>query len=119
MKKVGIFPLLFFGIIGVVFHLIFHNFTITELLGGMLIGLLLMLLSIISKESIGMGDGLLLMITGVYLGGRENLKLFFIGNFILGMCALFLLVICKKSKKYKIAFIPCLLIAYIYICAGG
>lgn len=118
-RKISVLILLLFGIIGVILHLVFQEQSIFNLLGGMLIGALIVLLGRVSKGGIGYGDGLLLVISGVYLGLVENLQLFLLATLIASIWALFLLIILKKGRKYKIAFVPCLFAAYIIILLNG
>ena len=64
------------------------------------------------KPVISIGDGLLLIVTGIYLGLEENLKLFLCGLFLCGLWALGLVLLRKKSRKDSIPFVPFLLAAY-------
>ncbi|MFP3155734.1 prepilin peptidase [Lachnospiraceae bacterium ZAX-1] len=112
-KKITCMYLLLFGIVGILLHLIYQNCTTYSLMGGLMIGLVLMALSKLTKGSIGIGDGLLLAITGIYLGVEDNMELLMTGLLFAAVWSLWLLTVCKKKRKHEIAFIPCLLIAYI------
>lgn len=111
-KEVTATYILFFGSVGVVLHLVYANCSIYSMLLGMLLGIGMMAVSFLSQGSIGIGDGILLTVTGVYLGGYENLELFLLGLFLAGIWSLGLLVLKKKQRKDKIAFMPFLLVAY-------
>lgn len=111
-KELTITYILFFGILGVLVHLFYADGSIYNMLFGILLGLAIMILSFFSRGSIGMGDGILLVVTGVYLGGYENMELFLLGTFLAGIWSLGLLVLKKKKRKDKIAFVPFLLAAY-------
>lgn len=117
-KEVTVMYILLFGIIGVVLHLFYPNCSIYSILCGLLLGISIMAVSLFSRGNIGMGDGILLTVTGVYLGGYKNLELFLTGLFLAGIWSLGLLVLKKKKRKEKIAFMPFLLIAYAFMLVG-
>lgn len=78
----------------------------------------MMLVSWLSRGKTGMGDGILLVVTGVYLGGLGNLKLLFTGLIFAAVWSLMLLSLGKKNGKEKIAFVPFLLISYLMMLTG-
>lgn len=117
-KEVTVTYILLFGIAGVVLHLFYPNCSIYSILWGLLLGISVMAVSLLSRGSIGMGDGILLAVTGIYLGGYENLELFLVGLFLAGIWSLGLLVLKKKKRKEQIAFIPFLLVAYAFMLVG-
>ncbi len=117
-KEVTVTYILLFGIAGVVLHLFYPNCSIYSILWGVLLGISVMVVSLLSRGSIGMGDGILLAVTGIYLGGYENLELFLVGLFLAGIWSLGLLVLKKKKRKEQIAFIPFLLVAYAFMLVG-
>lgn len=117
-KEVTVTYILLFGTVGVVLHLFYPNCSVYSMLWGLLLGIGIMAVSLLSRGSIGMGDGILLTVTGVYLGGYENLELFLLGVFFAGVWSLGLLVLKKKKRKERIAFIPFLLAAYAFMLVG-
>lgn len=117
-KKVCLNPILAFGILGVVFHMLWQLQSIGNLLLGMMVGVSMLFLSVLSAGKVGAGDGLVLLVTGIYLGLEQNLVLLLYGVFLCGIWAIFLVVFQKKNKKDTIPFIPFLLAAYICILAG-
>lgn len=117
-KEVTVTYILLFGTVGAVLHLFYPNCSSYSMLWGLLLGIGVMAVSLLSRGSIGMGDGILLTVTGVYLGGYENLELFLLGVFLAGIWSLGLLVLKKKKRKERIAFIPFLLVAYAFMLVG-
>jgi len=83
-KEVTVTYILLFGTVGVVLHLFYPNCSVYSMLWGLLLGIGIMAVSLLSRGSIGMGDGILLTVTGVYLGGYENLELFLLGVIFCG-----------------------------------
>lgn len=111
-KRIRLNPLLAFGILGIFFHMLWRMQSIGDLLLGMTVGVVLLFLSVLTGGKIGMGDAVLLIVTGIYLGLRQNLELFFYGLIMCSMWALGLLILRKKSRKDSIPFVPFLLAAY-------
>ncbi len=118
-RRLTIIYILLFGIIGVILHLFAPVCSIYSILWGILLGLVLILISIVTRQSLGMGDGILLAVTGVYLGGSSNLELFLCGLFLSALCSLGLLVLKKKKKTDEIAFVPFLLLSYVFMLFRG
>lgn len=117
-KEVNVVYILLFGIVGVILHLLYPNCSVYSMIFGLLLGIGIVGISILSRGSIGMGDGILLVVTGVYLGGYGNLELFLTGMLFVGIWSLGLLVLKKKKRKERIAFIPFLLAAYAVMMVG-
>lgn len=111
-KRLTVIYILMFGIGGVILHLLAPVCSIYSILWGMILGIGIMMLSFATRGSVGMGDGILLMVTGVYLGGHENLELFLTGLLLSALWSLGLLVFKKKNRKEEIAFVPFLLLSY-------
>lgn len=118
-RRLTVIYILMFGIAGVVLHLFAPVCSIYSMLWGMLLGIVLILISIATRGSLGMGDGILMVVTGVYLGGYGNLQLFLYGLLLSALCSLGLLVLKKKKKKDEIAFVPFLLLSYFFMLFQG
>lgn len=114
-KQICLNLVLGFGILGIIFHMLWRMQSIENLLLGMSLGAVLLLVSMATGGKIGAGDGVLLIVTGIYLGLEQNLKLFFCGLLLCGIWALGLLVLRKRSRKDCIPFVPFLLAAYMGI----
>ena len=102
------------GVMGVILHIFFLERGVADMLWGVGIGGCVILLAWISKESIGVGDGIMLMVSGIYLGFWENLELLFTALLLVGVTALFLMVVKKKRRDYRVPFLPFLLVAYLF-----
>lgn len=112
-KQVQVYLVLVFGIIGMIFHLLYRSLSIGNIFCGMMLGVILMVVSKITSGSVGMGDGLILMVTGVYLGIGSNVKLFFHGLLFAAIWSLVLIVLFRKTRRQEIPFVPFLLMAYV------
>lgn len=114
-KSVYLYVLLTAAIAGLVLHIIYQNRTIIDILGGSAIGVFVVLLAWMSKESIGVGDGLTLMVCGIFLGFEKNLSLFILAICLSAVAALFLFVVKRKESGYRMPFLPFLLAAYLLL----
>lgn len=102
------------GVAGLILHLFYQEHTIMDVFCGTGIGAVVILIAMISGESIGIGDGVMLMVSGIFLGFWGNLALFFTALLLVGLAALFLVVIKRKEKNYRVPFLPFLLVAYLF-----
>ena len=102
-----------FAAAGILMWILEGEWHMVEILFSILPGLLVLFLSFITRGGIGEGDGMLLMTIGIYLGGAGVLQIFVYALFLAGGYALFLFLIKKKGRKYEIAFIPFLLLAFL------
>ncbi len=114
-KQVNLCVLLCSGILAVLFHLYWGSHDIFDMLGGSALGLFVLLCSKITGGKVGEGDGLFLMMTGLFLGWRGNLTVYFLGTFLAGVYGLVQLCRHRKRRHDEIAFVPFLGIAYVIL----
>lgn len=112
-KEIECMKVLLFGVIGVSLHLYLGQVSVYDMLLGAGMGIIVMLCSLLSGGMIGMGDGLVIMVTGIFLGARKNMQMLCCGLIIAAIISLFLMVCRKKKKHESIPLMPCLLLAYI------
>ncbi len=82
---------------------------------GLSLGLGVVLLSKATGGKIGVGDGLVLGVTGIGLGFWSNIELFAIALTMAAVFSIGLLALHKASRKKAIPFMPFLLGAYLFI----
>ena len=70
-------------------------------------------LSKLTDGSVGYGDALAFAVSGVYLGILRNLLLIFGSFLVCGLSVLVLMILRRKKRNEKIAFIPFILIVYV------
>ena len=80
---------------------------------GLSLGLGVMLLSKATEGKIGMGDGLVLGVTGLGLGFWSNMELFAVALAMAAVFSIGLLVLRRANRKKAIPFMPFLLMAYL------
>lgn len=111
-REVTTWVVLFAGIVGILYHLLFWENTIYSLLLGVIPGFAALLLSYLTEESIGMGDSLVLCVAGLFLGGSKVCVLIVTSFILCGLFGLLALVIFRKGRKWEIPFLPFLFCAY-------
>lgn len=111
-KEIPLLANVLCGMLGSMWNLYTGELEPSLLCGGIALGGLLFLLGILTKEAIGIGDGVLLMVTGSFLGGTENFLLFLFALLGAGGYAAILLILKKAGRKTAIPFAPFLLAAY-------
>lgn len=82
-----------------------------EVLLSVLPGLLLMALSLLSCGSVGLGDGIVAAVAGVFLGPEKLLWTWLAGSFFAAAAAGILLIRTRKGKN-EIPYVPFLLAGY-------
>lgn len=89
------------------------SITITDRLLGSLVGLGVIVISLITRGKIGMGDGVVLCITGINLGFWNNLELFLIALSLSAIISIILLATKRANRKKEIPFVPFIFIAFV------
>ena len=100
-KRIDILPLLAFSVIGAIYQTV-------GLLG----------IAEMTGESLGYGDGLLFLVTGIYLGGWDNCSLLMTSLVLAFVFAIIQILVRKKSAKSEIPFVPFVLSAYVLYLGG-
>lgn len=117
-KRIDILPLLAFSVIGAIYQTVTRALTILEICGGMLLGVGLLGIAKMTGESLGYGDGLLFLVTGIYLGGWDNCSLLMTSLVLAFVFAIIQILVRKKSAKSEIPFVPFVLSAYVLYLGG-
>lgn len=76
-------------------------------------GLILLLVSKLTKESIGYGDSIIFCFSGFTIGGSLNLYLVLYSSLFGAIYATVLIVRKKLKRKDRVIFTPCILLSYI------
>lgn len=89
------------------------EFGIWEIIGGVLIGLCAIGLSMVSREQIGRGDGLVIAAIGLMLGFRKCLFAVCMASIIMTLVSVIVLILRKGNRNTKLPFIPALFAGYV------
>lgn len=107
LVSVGIFTLLGLAYQG------FYKKDLPPALLGLLPGILLLAVSRITREALGIGDALLMLVLGIYLGLQSSIEVLLLALFLAAFWAGFLMLICHRKRDYEFPFVPFLLLGYI------
>ncbi|MCM1135179.1 MAG: prepilin peptidase [Clostridium sp.] len=106
-KELSVGMILAAALGGVVYRRVIGQFFWKGMMADILPGAVLVLLSFLTGESIGYGDGALVMTLGLWLGGPSILTMVGVGIMLSGVYGVFCLI---KGKKEPIPFVPFLLL---------
>jgi len=84
-----------------------------ELIGGCLPGGIFLLISLLTREKIGSGDGLVLLALGCGFAIEEVVGIVGMALFFAAIVAIVLLVVKKASRKTEIPFVPFLFLGFL------
>ena len=113
-KYISIWHLIMGGAIGILFCLL-QKRALDEVALACIPGVCLLVFAKLTREAIGYGDGMVFLVLGLYLSIEEILMIGFWASAAAGIMALTLLVVFRKSGKYRMAFLPFL--SGIYLCS--
>lgn len=113
-KEIPLLPMILgiiFALIAWIWRILTGKAELTELFSAVLPGIFLLVIGLCSKEKIGFGDGILLVMIGLMIGFPLCLGVLCIG--LIGSClyALFLLVFRKAKRGDSFPFAPFLAVA--------
>lgn len=74
-------------------------------------GAALLLLSLVTEKKVGSGDGLILILLGLFEGVERAVPVFCLGLFLQSLLAIGLLILKKADKQTRIPFLPFLLVS--------
>ena len=106
-KKISAGIIMAFALGAVLYQMVLGCFFWREAMISLLPGCMLILVSFLTKESIGYGDGALVMTLGLWTGGRFALGVMLIGIMLSGVYGLCCLL---KRRRDPIPFVPFLLL---------
>lgn len=101
------------GIVGLIFTIADAEVLCVSFLLRFVPGVVFVLLAWATREQIGMGDALLILVMGWYLNAIELVDVCLLAFFIAGFVALVLLVVIKKSKKFELPMVPFIFAGYV------
>ena len=101
------------GIVGLIFTVADAEVLCVSFLLRFVPGVVFVLLAWATREQIGMGDALLILVMGWYLNAIELVDVCLLAFFIVGLVALVLLVVIKKTKKFELPMVPFIFAGYV------
>ena len=113
--------LLIWGIVSVIYFVfeIINGQNVLGLLLGVIPGIITLVLSIVTKEKIGLGDGLILICVGCLQTIKDVLCMIFFSFIFLTVVLIFLLAIRRIGRSSRIPFVPFLFLGQLITMYGG
>ena len=111
-KQISLVSVGFFMAVGILYECVVQNKN-PDVFWGLLPGAVLLGVSKLSREALGMGDALLMLVLGIYLGLEAALDVLLLALFLAAVWAGILIVVGKKGRNYAFPFVPFLLIGYV------
>lgn len=106
-KRISGYKLMLFAGLAISYLMFSKQFDLIEVLGGLVPGGMLILLALLTKESIGYGDGAAVAVLGLWTGGWFAMMAAAAGIVLAGIYGVLCLL---KKKKELIPFMPFLLL---------
>lgn len=113
--------LLIWGIVSVIYFVfeIINGQNMLGLLWGVIPGIITLVLSIVTKEKIGLGDGLILICVGCLQAIKDVLCMIFFSFIFLTVVLIFLFAIRRIGRSSRIPFVPFLFLGQLITMYGG
>ncbi len=105
-KQLSVKVLAGFGIIFLISSLIWENITPEQRIWNMLPGAAALFLAFLTKEQIGYGDGICLLIAGNLISCNVLLGAVMSGLILICICSVVLLIEKKADRKTTLPFLP-------------
>lgn len=86
---------------------------------GAIPGMICLFLSFLSRQSLGLGDSLLITVCGISMGFSGCLQIIITAFFCAGIWAVILLVFHRAGRKKEFPFIPFLFLGVVLLGVGG
>lgn len=116
-RKIGLRPCIVFAII----YILYQSANNSDLWWtmGVVPGIVLVLLALVSGQKIGYGDGIMMIVSGIGLGFTKSMDICLVAVTLAAITAVILVVSKKKKLNDNIPFAPFLLLGNIVIMCGG
>ena len=111
-KKIPVYMLIILAAVGIISNLTVGEFNIEKRIIAMLPGIIMIMVSMVTKQQIGYGDGLIILLMGLYINIDDILSIVLSAFLVSSVFAIILMTVFKKKKNFEMAFSPFLLIGY-------
>lgn len=110
-----------FGIVAIIAFIfdVTNGKNLLDSVWGLIPGFIVVMLSILTKEQVGLGDGMILLCVGGLQSIRDTIYMIFIALIIVTVVAIFLLIIRRVGRKATIPFVPFLFLGQLIMIIGG
>lgn len=112
-KTICIKKLLPFTIILLIGLILPIDISVIERIAGIFVGLIVILIAKLTHGQIGIGDGMILCVTGVGVGLWKNLEMFCYALMFAALFSMFLLIRNRRNRNRRIPFVPFLELGFL------
>lgn len=112
-QTVGVWELLIFLIIGFILKIFWFQESLCKVILSMLVGVIMLVISYLSREALGYGDGMVVLVTGVLCGIKLTLITICNAFFVMSVLAVYLFIRKGLFYKEKVPFVPCILVGFL------
>jgi prepilin signal peptidase PulO-like enzyme (type II secretory pathway) len=104
--------LIILHILVMIYHGVARQVALPLIIGGVMVGLIFVIISRITREGVGYGDSWMILILGTYLGLWKLLEVLTAAFLGLALMSMIILVLKKMSRDVTVPFIPFLAAGY-------
>lgn len=109
-KEISIWSVVIWGLFGIIWMFLDSEFGWKTGLAGLIPGIFLEALSVLSRGAIGLGDGLLVMVAGLYLGLQAAAAGLFWGLIFCTAWGVLIIFLRRGTRNTELPFAPFLLL---------
>ena len=92
---------------------------VTELLLGLLPGIFLLAVSLVTGDKLGKGDAMVFLVCGIYLGLYQTILLLMFSLFVTGVCGCFCILLRKASYQSALPWMPFVFAGFLFMQLTG
>ncbi len=118
-KRIRLIEIAFFTLLGIIIDLYKRPYSLQSIVGGVLVGGGVFIFSCISKEKIGKGDGLIVMVAGLYLGFINTIAVVWLASILAAVIGLIMIRKHGDRMDLEIPFAPFLFVSYMIVFMIG
>lgn len=117
-KQIPVVIIIIFGVVSCLFVFTEESINWESLCADITPGIILLLISYATKQEIGYGDGLVVLLLGLLLGIKLCVAIVFIGLLLSSIVSIIKIVAFKANKHTRIPYVPFLLTAWGVLMIG-
>lgn len=107
------------GGLAVIAAVVLRPVNLWEMAGGLLLGILLLGVSLLTRGALGRGDGIFIGILGLNLGFSTVFSVFMSALLLAALLAVLLMIMKRANRKTAFPFLPFLGISYGVVCLSS
>ena len=111
-RKVSGELLVMMAVLGISYRIYEKNNSWISMLCGIGIGVIFLIISYITREALGYGDSILIIVLGLFVGAVELIEILTMTWIVLALSAMILLTFKRFSRKTALPFVPFLTLGY-------